>query len=64
MMSINAKIADTYSIGNILRFLNIIAKNFIGESLNISGNATISTATITTLNSSGTTNKVYGAVFN
>ncbi len=38
-MNINAREADTYSIGNILRFLNIIGKNLIGENLNLGGMA-------------------------
>ncbi|MDT4761814.1 hypothetical protein [Sphaerochaeta sp. PS] len=37
MMNINARQADTYSIGNIMRFMNIIGKNLIGENLNLGG---------------------------
>ncbi|MGE4585681.1 MAG: hypothetical protein AB7C91_13660, partial [Sphaerochaeta sp.] len=36
-MNINAREPDTYSIGNITRFLNIIGRNLIGESLNLGG---------------------------
>lgn len=36
-MNINAREADTYSIGNITRFLNLIGKNLIGENLNLGG---------------------------
>lgn len=37
MMHVNAREADTYSIGNITRFLNIIGRNLIGENLNLGG---------------------------
>ena len=37
MMNINAKEANTYSIGTTRRFLNIVGKNFIGESMSMNG---------------------------
>lgn len=40
-MHVNAKTVDTYSIGLITRFLNIVGKNLIGENLTLTNYPTI-----------------------
>lgn len=53
-MNINARAADTYSIGNITRFLNIIGRNLIGENLNLGGMPAYSCRAWVNFNGTGT----------